>query len=87
MCHLRWTVRTTSLYSVLDNYTVHYGKGATGEISKHSEIRSRIVGVQTQMSRFDFLFEVSLGYELLRHTDNLRKTLHHKDISAAKGKK
>ena len=39
----------------------------------------------SQMQRFDFLFGTSLGYEVLRHTENLSKTLQHKDMSAAEG--
>lgn len=35
------------------------------------------------MQSFDFLFGVSLGFEILRHTDNLSRTLQKKDLSAA----
>ena len=37
------------------------------------------------MQRVHFLFGISLGYEVLRHTDNLSKTLQHTDMSAAEG--
>ena len=41
--------------------------------------------MKSQMQNFDFLFGVSLGYEILRHTDNLSRTLQRKDLSAAEG--
>ena len=47
--------------------------------------RSRIIGVQTCMRSFDFLFGAMLGELLLRHTDNLSKTLQSPGISAADG--
>ena len=49
-------------------------------------MRARITGVNTQMHTFDFLFGVSFG-NLLRHTDNLSKTLQHKSLSAAEGQR
>ena len=51
------------------------------------EMRARIIGVDTQMYRFDFLFGVSLGNLLLRHTDNLSKSLQKKSLSAAEGQR
>lgn len=51
------------------------------------EMRARITGVNTQVHTFDFLFGVSLGNLLLRHTDNLSKTLQHKSLSAAEGQR
>ena len=46
-------------------------------------MRARITGVNT----FGFLFGVFLGNLLLRHTDNLSKTLKHKSLSAAEGQR
>ena len=42
-----------------------------------------IPGMKTQTQNFHFLFWVFLGYEILRHTDNLCRTLQRKDLSAA----
>ena len=36
-------------------------------------MKARIQGVAAQMRKFDFFFEVSLGYLILRHTDSLSK--------------
>ena len=46
---------------------------------------ARIIGVEAQMTRFDFLFGICLGSLLLRHSDNLSSTLQHKRMSAAEG--
>lgn len=86
LCPTQWTVRALSLNSVLENYSVLQSLWETCyECTKDSKIRSRIIGVKTQMQSFDFLFGVSLGYEILRHTDKLSRTLQKKDLSAAEG--
>ena len=54
------------------------------DVVKDSETIARINGVVSQMSKFSFLFGV-LGEMILRHTDNLSKTLQHKDFSASEG--
>ena len=50
-------------------------------------MRARIIGVDSQMRSFEFLFGVSLGNLLLRHTDNLSKSLQAKSLSAAEGQR
>ena len=49
------------------------------------EMKAHIVGVETLMHSFDFLFGVFLGELILRHSDNLSKTLQRKTFSAAEG--
>jgi len=86
LCPTRWTVRAASLQSILDNYEVLLGVWEeTQESSLDSETRARIVGVEAQMGKFDFLFGVSLGALILFHSDNLSKMLQHKSMSAAEG--
>ena len=88
LCPTRWTVRAASLQSVLDNYQVLLEVWDDALVSKiDGEMRARIIGVDTQMHRFDFLFGVSLGNLLLRHTDNLSKSLQKKSLSAAEGQR
>ena len=41
--------------------------------------------MHAQIKRFEFLFGVVLGEIILRHTDNLSKTLQAKALSAAEG--
>lgn len=86
LCPTRWTVRASSIQIVLDNFEVLLG---VWEESKSSNIDSktwaRIIGVEVQMLRFDFLFGLLLGSLLLRHGDNLSKTLQHETMSSAQG--
>ena len=44
---------------------------------------SLVTGVKAQMEKFDFLFGLCLGDWILRHTDNLSKTLQSPSLSAA----
>ncbi len=48
--------------------------------------KARIQGVSSQMNTFNFLFGTYLGELVLRHTDNLSKTLQHQSLLAAEGK-
>ena len=50
-----------------------------------SEIKSRIIGVKHQMNTFDYFFGTSLGVLLLKHSDNLSKTLQHTFMLATEG--
>jgi len=83
----RWTVRNETFRSVIDNYS------ALIELWKHvlstrvnSEIRARVHGVASQMSTFEFFFCANLLHAILRHTDNLSKTLQLTKMSAAEGR-
>ena len=88
LCPTRWTVHAASLQSVLDNYEVLFGVWKEAQSSQLDvEMRARIIGVDTQMHTFNFLFGISLGNLLLRHTDNLSKSLQHKSLSAAEGQR
>ena len=48
-------------------------------------MRSRITGVQAQMSNFSFHWGIILGELLLRHADNLSKTFQNPKLSTASG--
>ena len=86
LCPTRWTVRAASIQSVLDNHEVLLGVWEESKASSiDSEIRARIIGVETQMESFDFLFGLLLASLLLRHSDNLSKALQHESLSAAEG--
>jgi len=57
LCPTRWTVRATSLQSVLDNFEVLLCVWEEAQCAQlDSEMRARIVGVNAQMQTFDFLF-------------------------------
>ena len=52
---------------------------------KVTEMRVRIIGAQSKMTTFDFLFGCLLGKVILRQTGNLSKTPQSLKLSAAEG--
>ena len=86
LCPTRWTVRADSLASITKNYTdlVHTWETAKRATSD-SEAKARIQGVSSQMQSFRYLFGNMLAEKVLRHTDNLSRTLQHMSMSAAAG--
>ena len=86
LCPHRWTVRAQSLKSILDNYEALCATWEEAlDIAKDTETKSRIIGVSTQMKKFDYFFGIMLGELILNHTDNLSRTLQKTTISAAQG--
>ena len=86
LCPTRWTVRADALRSVLDNYAVLQELWQLSyDESKDTEIRARIQGVAAQMDTFKYYYAATLAEMVLRHTDNLSKTLQREGISAAQG--
>ena len=86
LCPTRWTVKADSLKSVLDNYIVLQELWEEAEkTTKDSDITAYVIGVASQMTNFEFYFGVYLGEMILRHSDNLSRTLQKKDLSAAEG--
>ena len=53
------------------------------DITTDAESCAYINGVKAQMERLDFLFGLCLGECVMRHTDNLSKTLQSPSLSAA----
>ena len=88
LCLTRWTVRASSIQSVLNNFEVLLGVWEESKTSNiDSETQARIIGVKVQMLSFNFLFGLLLGSLLLRHSDNLSKTLQHKTMSSAEAQR
>lgn len=84
LCPTRWTVRASSLQSVLDNYHVLQELWEEAiEIVGDSEVRARIGGTSAAMATFDYLFGITLGQLLLQHSDNLSKTLQNPLLMAS----
>ena len=50
-----------------------------------TEMKARILSVQTMITSFDFFFGCSLGERLLKQTDNLSSALQNTSMSAAQG--
>ena len=57
------------------------------EFVKETDMRARIIGVRSYMKTFDFLIGILLGELILRHSDNLSRTLQSPKISAAEAQK
>ena len=55
--------------------------------TKDSETRAQITGISAHMSTFDYCFGTSLAQLLLRHCDNLSRTLQHENTSAGEGER
>ena len=82
----RWTVRAESIHIILANYdalqrTWEEALQATTDM----EAKARIRGVAAQMTTFTYLFGSMLGKLVLKHTDNLSRTLQHASMVAAEG--
>ena len=86
LCPTRWTVRADSLQSIISNYPVLLSTWEKArEAVKDTESKARIQGVCSQMNTFNFLFGTMLGLYVLRHTDNLSRSLQSKTLSATEG--
>ena len=88
LCPTRWTVRNETFRSIIDNYSSLmevWEEILSGRVD--SEVRARVNGVASQMNTFEFFLGVHLLYIILRHTDNLSKTLQMTKMSAAEGQK
>lgn len=87
LCPTRWTVRANSLQSVIENYEplLELWEECLRMSRLDSETKCRIVGVKHQMETFQYFYGISLGVLLMKHSDNLSKTLQHSYMSAVEG--
>ena len=86
LCPTRWTVRAESIHSILANYDVLQRTWEEAlQVTTDMETKARIQGVAAQMTTFTYLFGSMLGELVLKHTDNLSRTLQHVSFSAAEG--
>ena len=78
LCPTRWTVRGNSIGSILENYEVLKQLWEEClETRLDPDVKGRIIGVQTQMSRYNLLFGLKLCERIL---NNLSKTLQHHEV-------
>ena len=79
-------VRAASLKSLLSNYAALQQLWETLKNSTPDPtIKGRIIGVQFQFKTFSFFFGANLAELVLRHTDNLSKTLQSTSMFASEG--
>ncbi len=77
LCPTRWTVRGNSLESIRrkELYYIVCSVGRAIDIVKLSDVKARINGVAAKMKEFRFLFCLILAERLLKHSDNLSKSM------------
>ena len=86
LCPTRWAVRADALQGIIDNYKVLNEVWSESiEVVTDTELKTRILGVASQMTKFSFRFGILLGGLILSHSDNLSRTLQKQSISAAEG--
>ena len=86
LCPTHWTVRAESLCSIMNFFdALQCTWEEAAEIVIDSETKARFKGVALQMNSFDCIFGNLLGEMLLKHADNLSRTLQKKSLSAAEG--
>ena len=84
LCPTRWTVCANALHSIyINNEALMQLWKESFDFVKETDMRTRIIGVQSYMKKFDFFFGIMLGELVLRHSDNLSKTLPSPKLSAA----
>lgn len=86
LCLTRWTVRAEALASISENYEALLSTWEVAkESTKETEMKARILGVESQMEKFEYFFGVELGRKCLDMVENLSKTLQQTRISACEG--
>ena len=58
---------------------------AARQATKDTEMTARIIGVASQMERFDYFFGIEMGQKCLNMFDNLSRSLERATISACEG--
>lgn len=85
-CPTRWTVRGDAIQSIIDNYFVLQQLwDECLDKRLDPDVKGRIIGVKTQMSRYNLLFGLHLSKKVLKITDNLSRALQKQSLSAAEG--
>ena len=82
-CPTRWTVRAESMKSILDNWVALqqvWDESLDGNFEP--EIKGRIIGVKSQMNTFNYFYGVTILQLVLRHSDNLFKTLQKSSLTS-----
>ena len=83
LCPTPWTVRGNCLQSIYENYEVLrtlWDECLQTVIQPDS--KARINGAKTQMEKFNFFCGIQLGERILKHTNNLSRTLKNFTINA-----
>lgn len=80
LCPTRWTVRHTSIASILRNYSII--QSVLEEIRHgHDEYAAKASGMALKMEDFDMLFGLKLAYLIFSAAEQLSINLQSKDVS------
>lgn len=80
LCPTRWTVRHTSIQSILQNYEVL--QSTLEEVQKgHDDYGAKANGLLSKMEKFDTFFSLKLGYLIFSAAEQLSINLQSKDIT------
>ena len=85
---IRLTVQATSLRAILKNYgTLMKLWGWAQDNVSDSDMKARIIGVQTKMQTFSFFYGLQLAIAVLSHSDNLSSSLQRAGLCAVDAQK
>ena len=80
LCPTRWTVRHSSIASILKNYSII--QSALDEISKgHDDYAAKASGMVSKMDNFDTLFGLKLAYVIFSAAEQVSINIQAKDIT------
>ena len=83
LCPTRWTIRAASLSAILKNYgTLMKLWDWSQDNVSDSDMKARIIGVQTKMQSFSFFYGLQLAILVLSHSDNLSTSLQRAELCA-----
>ena len=81
-CPIRWTVLTASLSGTLMKLW-----GWAHDNVSDSDMKARIIGVQTKMQTFSFFYGLQLAIVVLPHSDSLSSSLQRAELCAVDAKR
>ena len=88
LCPTRWTVRAASLSAILKNYgTLMKLCGWAQDNVSDSDMKARIIGVQTKLQTFSFFYGRKLAILVLSHSDSLSSSLQRAELCAVHAQK
>ena len=88
LCPTCWTVRAASLESILQNCPTLFATWEeAAEVAKQPDVKARINGVAAQMKEFKFFYCLMLAERLLKHCDNLSKTIQATSMPAVEARR
>ena len=83
LCPTRWTVRAASLSAILKNYgTLMKLWGWAHDSVGDSDLKARIIGVQTKVQTYNFFYGLQLAIVVLSHSDNVSSSLQRAELCA-----